>query len=308
MMNRTKYLFLMIVCAGLIGGAVLNGAAQTNRVLVSGKQTLKQSDVNDLIDFYQWVFETEFSDDERNRFQKYTVNEFRNDPNSSRATIDDIVNTFPQLIAADSAVQREARQRFLAAFLPEARKNSDENSRMLVGIYEAAHGGKSSNYASRNSDEDSKVADNNSNDANDENTGGGDVSDLTGKWVWARTGSTTWTGSGVYAGGNGSRFTYEFAPNGRVQYTGIMNVMQGGCSQQVFQSIEGRASLSGDTLTINWSPEKFTRDFSCDRANNYTKTRPARTEVDKVRFKTDSTGQKQLCLTEKEETCFSSAR
>ncbi len=307
MINRIKTLFLMIICVGLIGGAVLKTAAQTgNRVLVSGKQTLRQSDVNDLIDFYQWVFEAEFSDSERDRFQKYTVAEFRNDPNSSRNTIDDIVNTFPQLIAADNAVQKEARKRFLAAFLPEARKNSDENSRMLIGIYEAAHGGsKNSNYASRNSDEDSNVSNDNS---NDENAGGGDLSDLTGKWVWSRTGSTTWSNSGVYAGGNGSRFTYEFSPNGRVQYTGIMNVMQGGCSQQVFQSIEGRASLSGDTLTINWSPEKFTRDFSCDRANNYTKTRPARTEVDKVRFKTDSTGQKQLCLTEKGETCFSPAR
>lgn len=298
----------MIVCAGLIGGAVLNTAAQTgNKVLVAGKKTLKQADVNNLIDFYQWAFETEFSDEERGRFQKYTVAEFRNDPDSSRNTIDDIVNTFPRLIAADNAVQKETRKNFLAVFLPEARKNSDENSQMLLGIYEAAHGGgnKNSNYASRNSDDDSNDA---SDDSNDESAGGGDLSDLTGKWAWSRTGGTTWSNNGVYAGGNGSRFTYEFAANGAVKFTGAMNVMQGGCSQQIFRLIEGRASLSGDTLTIRWSPEKFTRDFSCDRANNYTKTRPARTEVDKVRFKTDSTGQKQLCLTGKEETCFSPAR
>jgi hypothetical protein len=137
----------------------------------------------------------------------------------------------------------------------------------------------------------------------------GDVSALAGKWVWARTGSTTWNQNGVYAGGNGSRFTYQFSPGGAVEYTGIMNVMMGGCSQQVYTSKKGRARLSEDTLTIDWSQATSSRDFSCDRPNNYTKTLPAETETLKVTFKNSSTGQRQLCTVAGGggETCFSPA-
>jgi hypothetical protein len=87
-----------------------------------------------------------------------------------------------------------------------------------------------------------------------------------------------------------------------------MNVMMAGCSQQVFMTKKGRASLAGDTLTIRWSPATSKRDFSCDRANNYTKTLPAETETLKVGFK-NSYGQRQLCTVSKDggETCFSPA-
>ena len=81
-----------------------------------------------------------------------------------------------------------------------------------------------------------------------------------------------------------------------------MNVMMGGCSQQIFRLIRGKASVSGNNLTISWQPEKFTRDYSCDTANNYTKTMPARVEKRKVSFKTDL-GQKQMCFVGAE--CFS---
>jgi hypothetical protein len=45
-----------------------------------------------------------------------------------------------------------------------------------------------------------------------------------------------------------------------------------------FLSIKGKISVSGNNLMISCQPEKFTRDFSCDMANNYTKTMSAKTE------------------------------
>ncbi len=162
----------------------------------------------------------------------------------------------------------------------------------------------------RNSRSKSDDSDNDSDSADDrDNTRKSDAVDmarLAGKWVWSRTGSTTYTDGGSYVGGNGSRFTYEFSEDGQVEFTGIMNVMQGSCSQEVFTSKTGEASLDGDTLTIEWSPAQFKRDFSCDSANNYEKTLPAETETSTVAFK-DRSGQEQLCLTNKEETCFSPA-
>ena len=133
-----------------------------------------------------------------------------------------------------------------------------------------------------------------------------DIENLAGEWVWTRTGSSTVSSSGVYAGSSGSRFTYEFSPDGTAKFTGLMNVMQGGCNMQIFRNAEGQASLSGEQLTIEWQPETFTRDDSCSSSQNYTKTMPARTEKSTVKFKNDG-GREQLCMTEKEETCFSRA-
>lgn len=163
---------------------------------------------------------------------------------------------------------------------------------MLIEIYETAHNSESNSAA------------NISNNSEDSTAASDDVSDLVGKWVWGRTGSSTVTTGGAYVGSNGSRFTYQFLSNGTVEYTGIMNIMTGGCTMQVFKTMKGKARLSGSTLTIDWSPASFSRDDSCDRAGNYKKTLPAETQNFKVNLK-DSYGQKQLCLTEKDETCFS---
>ena len=299
-MKLIKYLFTLIICVGLASGAAVSAQTGGERVLVTaGKKTLKQSDVNKLIEFYEWAFEAKFSRDQREKFVEYTTDEFRNDPAGSRETIDDIAGTLPKILAADTELQQETRKNFLAEFLPDARKNTDENSQMLLSIYDNAQGGQS-NIASTDSNrgEDSKQTENSS------NVSVGGVSKLTGKWVWGRTGSYTTTTSGAYLGGNGSRHTYQFNPNGTVEYTGIMNVMTGGCNMQIFKSAKGRASLSGSTLTINWSPANFSRADSCSPSKDYKKTLPAETETFQVSFKTDY-GQRQLCLTSSDETCYS---
>jgi hypothetical protein len=302
MMNKLKHLFLLILCAGLIGDAMTISAQITgnDKVLVAGKKPLKQSDVSRVVEFYEWVFEATFSGAQREKFQEYTELEYRNDPAGSRSTIDEIAETLPQIKNADEDVQQETRKKFLAIFLKELRKNSDENSQLLLGIYELAHGESASNVASNDSEEAKQ-----SNDT--ENSAGGNVgnvSQLVGTWVWGRSGSSTYTQGGAYMGSNGSRHTYQFNSNGTVEYTGIMNVMTGGCNMQVFKTMKGKASLDGSTLTVNWSPASFSRDDSCSPSKNYKKTLPAETETFQVNMK-DSYGQKQLCLTGKDEICFS---
>ena len=307
MMNKLKYLFIFALCAGLMSGAAAaDVSAQTtgnDKILVAGKKPLKQSEVNGMVEFYEWAFETKFSNAQREDFQANTELEYRSDPAGSRGSIDDILGTLPQILAAEEDVQRETRKKFLTIFIKELRKNSDENSQLLLGIYEAAHGGNESKSASKNSKNSEETED--SNETENSAVGNvGSVSQLVGTWVWGRSGSSTYAQGGAYMGSNGSRHTYQFAANGTVEYTGIMNVMTGGCNMQIFKTMKGRASLSGDTLVVNWSPASFSRDDSCSPSKNYKKTLPAETETFQVNMK-DSYGQKQLCLTGKDETCFS---
>jgi hypothetical protein len=304
-MNKLKLFFFIIFCLASINGAA-SVSAQTagDKILVAGKQPLKQSEINGLIDFYEWAFEAKFTAEQRERFKNYTVNEYRSDIAGNRKTIDDISTMLPQILAASEGVQAETRKNFLAEFMPEARKHDDENARMLVGIYDAAHGGEQEAGAASSAENTASRRANDSNNAIESAAAVGDLSGLVGEWVWGRSGSSTYTTGGALVGSNGSRHTYQFAANGAVEYTGIMNMMSGGCNMQIFKTMKGRASLNGDTLTINWSPASFSRADSCSPSKDYKKTLPAETETFKVAFK-DSYGQKQLCLTGKDETCFS---
>lgn len=299
MIKNLKHLFLTILCVGLAGG-LTNVSAQTGgKVLVSAEgKTLRQADVDVMIEFYEFVFDAKFSDAQKMDFTDNTIRQFEHDPRGSRKSMDDIAAITPKVLAADKGVQQNFKKEFLAEFLPEVRKDNDLNSRLLLEVYEAGKSGNNKPVMVSNStttEKDSAVSN------------VGNISAIAGNWVWARSGSSTYSTGGSYVGSNGSRFTYQFFANGAVEYTGIMNVMTGACNMQVFKTVKGKASLNGNTLTINWAPASFSRDDSCDRAGNYKKTLPAETETFQVKFKTDY-GQKQLCLTGKDETCFSPAK
>jgi hypothetical protein len=298
MTSKYSLLLLLILCAGLTCG-LPEASAQTGggKVLVAGAKQLRQSDVDAMVELYEWALEVKFTDGQRARFQSVTEADFRNDPAAARKGIDDLLDMREQVKAMDENRRREVRRNFVPEFVKGLRQHTDdEATRLLLSIYDTSRGTNDAGVVAADGAGDGA------------GVAAGNVSALAGKWVWARTGSSTWNPNGTYAGGNGSRFTYQFSPGGAVEYTGIMNVMMGGCSQQVFLSKKGRARLSGDTLTIEWSPATSTRDFSCDRANNYTKTLPAETETLKVNFKNSSTGQRQLCtVSNGGETCFSPA-
>lgn len=183
-----KSFVLLILCFALTNGFYSISAQSRNQVLVTGKQSLKQSDINSLIEFYEWAFIAQFTNEQRDKFREYTVAEFRNDPSGSRATINDIINSFPNICAASEDVQQETREKFLEVFLREARRNSDDNSKMLIGIYESAH---NDGAASQ-----SNMAENQTNDSNNNLTESeksvlaemsvgeiGNLSNITGTWV-----------------------------------------------------------------------------------------------------------------------------
>ena len=291
MMNKFKYFSILFLYILLMDGATVNISAQAagSKVLVTAQnESLNKSDIDKVIAFYEWAFSAKFTSEQRNEYQSIKLNEFRKDPDGTRKSIDNLISNYTQALAKNEQEQSRIRQAFNGEFVGQLRNlPNDAEAKLLLSVYDSAHASETA-----------------SNDADNSSGSVGEISSLVGKWVWTHTGNSAVSTSGTYIGSNGSRFTYQFLPNGTVEFTGIMNVMSGSCNQQIFQSRKGKVSLSGSTMTINWSPASFTRDFSCDRANNYTKTLPAENETYQVKFKTDL-GQKQLCLISKDETCFS---
>ena len=302
MINTIKSLFLLVLCAGVIccGGGIANLQAQNKSDVLqaAGGKSLRQSDINQLIEFYEWAFETKFTREQRAEFGSIKEIEFRNNPAEAKKGNDSIIGFLSKIRTHDDSRQEEIRKVFVAEFVPNLRKaGGDAEAQFLVDIYAAA-------AAQGNAETGAKDAEGSADGVAAASGNGTGLSGLIGKWVWGRSGSTTYATGGAMLGSNGSRHTYQFSATGAVEYTGIMNVMTGGCRMQVFKSSKGRAKVTGNTLTIDWSPATFTRDDSCSPSKNYTKTLPAETETFQIKFKSDY-GQKQLCLTSKDETCFS---
>jgi hypothetical protein len=195
---------------------------------------------------------------------------------------------------------------FNEGFVKDLRAANDEGSRLLLNIYERGQSRGIGNGGDNSSDsaESNETTDSNDSYETVKKMKVGNLSSIAGTWVSGNTGSISKTTSGVYLGGNASRHTYQFNANGTVEYTGIMNMMTGGCRMQIFKTARGKASLSGDRLTIDWSPANFSRDDSCSPSKNYKKTLPAETETFQIFFETYF-DDKQLCLSGKDKTCFS---
>jgi len=292
-MNKRILTLIFALCAMICGGTYTTLAQGGDGVLVAGKQALRQSDVDRLIEFYEWAFQAKFTAQQREQMRESMEREFRSDAAQARAGIDDVLGSYAKVKSLSPEEKEAKRAKFTPAFVENLRKAAgDPTSDLLVSIYDDAHSGGQSSEESTAAAGESAAAP------------VGNLSGIIGDWVWGHSGSSTYTNGGAYMGSNGSRFTYKFLANGSVEYTGIMNVMTGGCRMQVFSTKKGRANLSGDTLSIAWAPADFSRDDSCSPSKNYKKKLPAETETFKVRFQ-DSYGQKQLCLTGKDETCFS---
>jgi hypothetical protein len=308
-MKNKLYILVLILCLTAIHCAYTISAQTTDdKILASGNQPLKQSEMNAMIDFYEWALERDFTPAQRARFIELSVAAYQENVTASRKGADALLEVFGKVRNLKADEQQKIRRELKPELLKEFRRENDETSQLLLAVAENAN----DNIQAAISDAPDKPTVQ-PNDAANKSIGEPDNADasltanlsaLSGKWVWGNSGSMTKTVTGVYLGGNASRFTYQFSANGAVEYTGIMNMMTGGCRMQVFTSKKGKARLNGDTLTINWSPAAFSRDDSCSPSKNYKKTLPAESETLRVRMK-DSAGQQQLCLTGKDETCFS---
>ena len=93
-----------------------------------------------------------------------------------------------------------------------------------------------------------------------------------GKW-YRTTGSSSidWTGKTKLKAGED--FTFEFFPDGSVEYIRkkeVLSIMQ--CRIAASDNARGKFSVSGNTLTINLGAMKSVQTNSCDAKENYNKT------------------------------------
>lgn len=269
MMNKLKSILSLILCFVCIGGATaVNAQSGADKVLVAGKKPLRQSEVNRLIEFYEWLLDATFTADERGQFQKYVEADFRQDAAAARKNADEALAAFAKVRALDADGQRTTREAAAPGFVADLRKTANEpDSRFLIEIYERGQTG-----GAANSNDDSASGD----DLKPQTgkSGGAAASqNLVGKWIrrGGAGGFRDYTGKTKY--NSGEEFIFEFFADGTMRYgyeKSVLSIIQ--CKISETTKIPGRYSISGNQLTMNLAAGTSVGTSSCEKKDNFKKT------------------------------------
>ncbi|MBS1796643.1 MAG: hypothetical protein JSS81_22610 [Acidobacteria bacterium] len=267
-MNKIKCFILIVLSAALVGAAVEARAQGLDNVLVSAAgKTFRQSEMDQLIQFYEWTFRASFTPAEKAYFQRLTVNEFRARPAESRKTIDDVAVTLPKILAASEDLQEATRKNLLEVLLPDLEKDASESSKILLAVYRRGAGGET------REEPETPTAETTTNDTPSPSTGGAGAQKLVGAWFRSdgTGGARDYTGKTRY--NSGTDTTFEFFADGRMLVTvkkETLSITQ--CRIDETTKLPGTYTVSGSQLTMNLATGTTVGTDSCQASGNFKKT------------------------------------
>lgn len=240
-MYRFRLILSVCLCLAVIGGVNSLTFAQTDKILATGKQPLKQSDMGKLIGFFEWVFDARFSAEQSETFQSSMVKDWRSADAKSVELIKGLVELHDKIQNADEAKQRELKEAILPALLKDMQANPDNpTNQFLLDIYQNSN--KPANI------ETDVQTDNRRNKA-------GSSAGIVGKWVKKESMRVPdWTvpnGRTVATG----RYTYQFFADGTVDYTEETDFGAGSPSgpKKGFVTKKGKAVVSGNKVSVSFA-------------------------------------------------------
>lgn len=280
MMNKLKIMLCLMVCVGVLGCAAAtarNNSGADETVVAAGRNSLKRSELVALVEFYEWMFDEQFTGDEREKLQSFIARDFRRNAASARRDADAVLTTFAQIRALDADAQRRTRELAVPDFVADLRKSADDDdSQLLLGIYERTRNDRDRGTVAEVLPEKEAV------EAvaapAKSSTGGAGASQLVGRWLRSggAGGARDHTGKTLYNSGNDVIF--EFFADGTMNFINEKNTLSiTQCRISEVTKIPGRYSASGDTLTMNLAPGTVVGKSSCEAQGNFKKSLDAST-------------------------------
>lgn len=262
-------------------------AQRRGRVLAEGQPPLTTETVEEVAQFFGWLFETGFTPAERRELERVLVATWRAD---DRKEIE-AAGQFGELNAKLKTVSAEKSAELRAALLPDvlkgARAEATDFSRLLLSVYESRAGGSAQTAAAAAS--------------------GGDAAALVGAWRSSEIGMISYqnTITGAQRPGRGTTMQYKFLPGGRFEYNGYLETTMYNCTTTLFNPVTGGYSVEGNRLTIVPKTSKWQQTNSC--ASSMNKTQPGKLDAETYTFRfSDEQGGRRLCLTSAKgnEVCY----
>lgn len=274
-------------------------APPTTTKKIAENKLYKQADVDNLIKFHEWASQTKFSGDRRKKFETFLDRDFRRDADKARKDTDDLIATHNKIRSEEKNVQEFTRVLIVTAFLEEFRKKPDDTySQFMLAVYE------------KRDDDSPDVSDDDKSDKEDVSaekisySEGSFDQELVGKWQ-RNDGSGYIDPTGKTKYKSGAFYNYEFSPDGTVRRSmdkDVLTIMQ--CQINETKRATGKATVSGDSMTIAFGETNHTSSNSCESADNFEKTLPAETVALRWHLKTEYETTR-LCIDEADgEKCY----
>ncbi|HEX8246538.1 MAG TPA: hypothetical protein VF599_00010 [Pyrinomonadaceae bacterium] len=289
-----KLLFLVFLFLFCFAGAFV-GSAQAqlkeDRVIVDGNPALKQSHVDKLQDFIEWLFETKFSKAQKSEFQRLVVQKWQAGEKESTGILD-ILKTHDGIQALSEGDRADVRRELLPKVLDSFRNGGSDINKFLSGVYE-------------NRRENSVTADGNA----IENGGGGNsanLADFAGTWSSGNVSGIRYKNltNGDLSDVSGNMSEYIISKNGDIQYTGFLSTTIYACSTRLFFTKKGKISVSGSFITFDYKTGERDYQNSCNASLSGVKPIPPQKKT--VPFTLERTAQGvKLCTTDEGvQTCL----
>lgn len=292
-MSFTKILITRIMAVALLtvfaGGAFAqNQTGSGDRVLVTGKYSLKQSDIDRLTEIYEWMFAGEFTPAQRRRYQKLIVEEAKTNERTAQS-IHVMLQSFKKIRAAGAQKQEQIRLELVPEIVSALENENNETNNLLLEVYRNAQGATSDKNPSFDDSEPNQP----------KNRGGAvKVADLAGIWSTSSVSGERYRSlvTGELSDPNGSIIEYKISPNGEIKHVGYLSSTVYSCTTKLFISRTGRISISGSNITFDFAPGKRMYQ-TCSASASRNDTLPAERKTYPFRLERDQYGI-QLCTTE----------
>ena len=280
---------LALLLAVQAGGAA---SAQGRSVLAEGEPPLTSATVDDVAEFFGWLFETRFTPAERRELERVLVATWRS---NDRKEIE-AAQQFGALNVKLLTVAREKHAELRAAVLPDLLKNAraeaTDFSRLLLSVYES----RTRAGAGVASGAQTEAA-----------VSGGDASALVGAWRSSEIGMIGYQNSvtGATRPGRGTTLQYRFLPGGRYEYNGYLETTMYNCTTTLFNPAAGSYRVEGDRLTLVPKTSKWQQRNNC--ASSMNKELPGTLDPETYTFRfSNEAGGRRLCLTNAKggEVCY----
>lgn len=280
--------FLTLALLALLLLAPPGSAAAQSTVLVGGEPPLTAATVDDVAEFFGWLFETRFTPAERRELERVLVATWRaNDRKEIEAA-----QQFGALNVKLLTVSKEKHAELRAAVLPDvlksARAEATDFSRLLLSVYDSRAG-------VGTAAQDEPVA------------SGGDAAALAGSWRSSELGMISYQNAitGAQRPGRGTTMQYKFLPGGRFEYNGYLETTMYNCTTTLFNPVAGTYRVEGNRLIIVPKTSKWQQTNNC--ASSMNKTQPGKLDPETYTFRfSNEQGGRRLCLTSSKgnEVCY----
>jgi hypothetical protein len=288
-----KFLLLAFLCLFCCCGAfVATAQAQVNdAVIVDGNPALKQSHVDKLRDFFEWLFEKKFSSDQKGEFQRLVAQKWREGEKES-AGILDILKTHDGIQALSENDRADVRRELLPKLMESFRNGRSDINKFLSGVYE-------------NRRENSATVDRDA----IENGGGNNsatLADFAGTWSSGSVSGIRYKNmtNGDLSDASGHMSEYIISKNGDIQYTGYLSNTIYSCSTRLFFTKKGKISVSGSTITFDYKTGERDYQNTCNASSSGVKPIPPQKKTVSFTLERSAQGVKLCTTDEGVQTCM----